>query len=324
MRRRDFITYAAATTVPFPVPVYAQERPMPVVGYLDSGSEARSRVAAFRDGLAEGGYVEGQNVRIEYRWAEGEYDRLPALAADLVQQPVAVIAATSTPPALAAKAATQTIPIVFTTGNDPVALGLVASLNRPGGNITGVTRMNLQLGPKRLELLHELVPTARVIALLINRTNPNAESLSKEIDAAAEKLGIQIKVMHAQTDADLQSAFDELSANGISALLIGPDPFFNTRSKKLAGLAINHAVPTMYQYREFVEAGGLASYSASLDASHRQVGVYVGRILAGAKPADLPVEQSTALNLLINLNTAKTLGLTIPTSILARADEIIE
>jgi ABC-type uncharacterized transport system substrate-binding protein len=324
MRRRDFITYAAATAVPFPVAVYAQQRPMSVVGYLDSGSEARSRVAAFRDGLAEGGYVEGQNVRIEYRWAEGEYDRLPALAADLVQQQVAVIAATSTPPALAAKAATQTIPIVFTTGNDPVALGLVASLNRPGGNITGVTRMNLQLGPKRLELLHELVPTARVIALLINRTNPNAESLSKEIDAAAEKLGIQIKVMHAQTDADLQSAFDELSANGISALLIGPDPFFNTRSKKLAGLAINYAVPTMYQYREFVEAGGLASYSASLDASHRQVGVYVGRILAGAKPADLPVEQSTTLNLLINLNTAKTLGLTIPTSILARADEIIE
>jgi len=323
VRRRTFVAALGGVAV-VPTLIHAEEAAQPIVGYLDSGSETRSRVAAFRDGLAGMGYVEGQNVRIEYRWAEGQYDRLPQLAADLVDRHVEALAATSTPPALAAKAASQTVPIVFTIGNDPVALGLVASLNRPGGNITGFTRMNLQLGPKRLELLHELVPAATVIGLLVNPDNPNAEALSKDVGIAADKLSLGLKVIHARTDGELQSVFDGMASQPIGALLIGPDPFFNTRIKTLAELAISHAIPAMYQYREFVAAGGLASYSASLDASHRQVGVYVGRILAGAKPADLPVEQSTTLSLLINSSSAKAFGLSIPASILALADEVAE
>jgi putative ABC transport system substrate-binding protein len=323
VRRRTFIAGFGGVAA-WPVVICAEQTSQPVVGYLDSGSAAHSRVAAFREGLADAGYVEGRNVSIQYRWAEGQYDRLPELAAALVHRQVAVIAATSTPPALAAKAATQAIPIVFTTGNDPVVLGLVGSLNRPGANITGVTRMNLQLGPKRLELLHELVPQVTVIGLLINPGNPNAESLPNDLRAAADKLGLQVKMVHARTDAELEAVFDGLAEMRVGALLIGPDPFFNTRSKKLAELAISHGMPTMYQYREFVSAGGLASYSASLDGSHRQVGVYTGRILGGAKPADLPVEQPTKFDLIINMKTAKALGLTVPQSLLARADEVIE
>jgi putative tryptophan/tyrosine transport system substrate-binding protein len=249
---------------------------------------------------------------------------LPALAADLVQHQVAVIAATSTPPALAAKAATTTIPIVFTTGSDPVEFGLVTSLSRPGGNLTGVTRMNLELGPKRLDLLHELVPSAAIIGLLVNPTNPNTEILSRDVTAAGGSLGVQIHVLQARTEAEFAAAFEGLKELRAGALLIGPDPFFNTRIAQLAALTISNAVPTMYQYREFAAAGGLSSYGGSLTDSHRQVGVYVGRILAGAKPSDLPVEQSTKVELIINLKTAGALGVTIPPAILARADEVIE
>jgi putative ABC transport system substrate-binding protein len=323
MRRRLFISALGAAAVS-PLALHSQQPSQPLIGYLDSGSEARSRVTPFREGLAKAGYVEGQNVAIEYRWAEGRYERLPELAADLVHRQVSVIAATSTPPALAAKAATQTIPIVFTTGNDPVALGLVASLNRPGGNITGVTRMNLELGPKRLELLHEMVPKATIIGLLLNPTNPNADSFEKEVGAAGDRFGLQMKVLHAQTDAELESTFDGLAARNIGALLIGADPFFNTRSEKLAELTVRHRMPSLYQYRAFVAAGGLVSYSASLDDSHREVGIYAGRILAGAKPGELPVMQSSILELIINLRTAKALGLTVPQLLLAQADEIIE
>ena len=297
---------------------------MPVIGVLDGGSPGHNWLAAFRQGLGETGYVEGRNVVIEYRWADGHYDRLPALATDLVRLQVAVIAATSTPPALAAKAATTSIPIVFTTGSDPVKFGLVASLNRPGGNLTGVTRLNLQLGPKRLDLLHELVPTVKTIALLVNPTNPNAEILSKDVQAAASTLGLQIHVLQARSDGDLAAAFDSLGQLGAGGLLIGPDPFFNTRAAQLAELTISRAVPTIYQYTEFVSAGGLMSYGGSLTESHRQVGVYTGKILAGAKPGDLPVEQITKIELIINLKTAKKLGLTIPVTLLGLANEVIE
>jgi putative ABC transport system substrate-binding protein len=323
MRRRFFISTLGAAAV-WPFVLHSQQSAQPLIGYLDSGSEARSRVSAFREGLAKAGYVQGQNVNIEYRWAEGRYERLSELATDLVNRQVVVIAATSTPPALAAKAATQTTPVVFTTGNDPVALGLVASLNRPGGNVTGVTRMNLQLGPKRLELLHEMVPKATIIGLLLNPSNPNADTFEKEVRAAADRFGLQMKVLHAQSDTELEATFDGLAVRDIGALLIGADPFFNTRSDKLAELAVRHGMPSLYQYRAFVAAGGLGSYSASLDDSHREVGIYVGRILAGAKPADLPVMQSTKLELIINLRTAKALGLTVPQLLLAQADEVIE
>jgi len=323
MNRRELLLLLGGTLTAARA-VGAQQKAMPVIGYLDSGSADRSQVSAFRAGLGEAGYEEGRNVTIEYRWADGQYDRLPTLAGDLVRRQVAVIAASSTPAALAAKGATATIPIVFTTGNDPVAVGLVASLSRPGGNLTGVTRINLQLGPKRLELLHELVPTATAICLLVNPTNPNAETLRKDVKAAADILGLKIQMLHARTDTDLVSVFGALGRLRAGGLLIGPDPFFNMRIERLAALAIDHAVPAIYQYRAFVAAGGLASYSASLSDSHRRVGVYTGRILGGAKPADLPVEQPTTFELVVNLKTAKELGLTVPPSILARADEVIE
>jgi len=323
MNRRELLLLLGGTLTAARA-VGAQQKAMPVIGYLDSGSADRSQVSAFRAGLGEAGYEEGRNVTIEYRWADGQYDRLPTLAGDLVRRQVAVIAASSTPAALAAKGATATIPIVFTTGNDPVAVGLVASLSRPGGNLTGVTRINLQLGPKRLELLHELVPTATAIGLLVNPTNPNAETLPKDVKAAADILGLKIQMLQARTDTDLVSVFGALGRLRAGGLLIGPDPFFNMRIERLAALAIDHAVPAIYQYRAFVAAGGLASYSASLSDSHRRVGVYTGRILGGAKPADLPVEQPTTFELVVNLKTAKELGLTVPPSILARADEVIE
>jgi putative tryptophan/tyrosine transport system substrate-binding protein len=322
MRRRDFILLVG--TAVWPCFARAQQRPLPVIGVLDGGSPAHNWLAAFRQGLGEAGYVEGRNVAIEYRWADGHYDRLPALAADLVRLQVTVIAATSTPPALAAKAATTTIPVVFTTGSDPVKFGLVASLSQPGGNLTGVTRLNLQLGPKRLDLLHELVPMVKIIALLVNPTNPNAELLSKDVQAAAGALGLQIHVLKARTDGDILAAFDSLGQLRAGGLLIGPDPFFNTRAAQLAALTISHAVPTIYQYTEFSSAGGLMSYGGSLTESHRQVGIYTGKILAGAKPSDLPVEQITKIELIINLKTAKKLGLTIPVTLLGLANEVIE
>jgi putative tryptophan/tyrosine transport system substrate-binding protein len=298
-----------------------------VVGFLTSASPDTyaPMVAAFLQGLSEAGYVEGQNVIIEYRFAEGQYDRLPTLAADLVRRQVTVIAATSTPAAPAAKAATTTIPIIFTMGGDPVQLGIVDSLDRPGGNLTGVTVLAVELGPKRVQVLHDAVPTATTMGLLVNPTNPNAEDVTRDILAAAGSLGLQLHVIHASAEQDFDAIFATLRQLRATALVIGSgDPFFNSRSAQLAALTVRHAIPSIYQYREFVAAGGLISYGGSLTDSYRQAGIYTGRILAGAKPADLPVQQSTKVELLINLKTAKALGLTLPPALLARADNLIE
>ena len=264
-------------------------------------------------------------MAIEYRWAEGQYDRLPALVADLIRRQVTVIAANSPAPVMAAKAATTTIPIVFATGYDPVAAGLVASLARPGGNLTGVTSLTAEVGPKRVELLHELVPTATSIALLVNpAAGPLRETISTDLQAAARTLGLQFHVLHASAVRDFDTVFATLAQLRAGGLVIGSDPFFNSQSEQLAALAIRHAVPAIYQYREFAAAGGLMSYGGSLTDMYRQVGVYTGRILKGEKPADLPVQQSTKVELIINLKTAKALGLTVPPTLLARADEVIE
>ena len=328
MRRRKFVTLlsgaAAAFSISRALPLSAQQ-PMPVIGFLNAASPDKYGylVQAFRQGLNETGYVEGRNVTIEYRWAEGQYDRLPALAADLVRRRVTVIAANSAA-AVAAKAATTTIPIVFDTGFDPVRLGLVASLNRPGGNLTGVSNLNVDLGPKRLELLRELVPTVSGIALLINPTNPNAETVLRDHQAAAHTLGLQLDVLNASTERDIDAGFATLLQLRAGALVIGADTFFISRSKQLAALSVRHAVPAIFQYREFAIAGGLMSYGGSLTDAYRLVGVYTGRVLKGEKPADLPVQQSTKAELIINLKTAKALGLTVPTGILLRADEVIE
>jgi putative ABC transport system substrate-binding protein len=281
-------------------------------------------LAAFRQGLSETGYAEGQNVAIEFRSAEGQYDRLPALAADLVRRRVTVIIAGGGPSAPAAKAATATIPIVIFTAVDPVEAGLVASLSRPGGNLTGVSILNMELGPKRLELLHELVPTATIIAALVNPTNANAETLSRDLLAAAGTLGIELHVLHASTERDFETVFATLVRLRVGGLAIGADAFFNRRSKLLAALTVRHAVPTIFQYREFAAAGGLMGYGGSNTDAYRVVGVYTGRILKGEKPADLPVQQSTKFELIINLKTAKALGLTVPDKLLALADEVIE
>jgi putative ABC transport system substrate-binding protein len=297
---------------------------MPVIGFLNSASPDPYAylVRAFRQGLSETGYGEGSNVVIEYRWAEGQYDRLPALADDLVRRQVSVIAATSTPAALTAKAATTTVPIVFSTGSDPVKLGLVGSLSLPGGNVTGVTQLNVEVGPKRLELARELLPAATVVALLVNPTNPIAETL--DLRAAARTLGLQLHVLRASTEGEIDDAFAILVRLRAGALVIGSDVFFNTRSEQLAALAVRHAVPAIFHLREFVAAGGLMSYGGSLRDSYRGAGGYTGRILKGDKPADLPVQQSTKVELIINLKTANALGLTIPLPLLARADEVIE
>jgi putative ABC transport system substrate-binding protein len=326
MRRREFITLLGGSAAAWPFAGRAQQPKMPLIGLLGSTSANAyaSRIAAFRQGLNETGYVEGRNLTIEYRWAEGKYDQLPGMAAELVRRPVDVIVAITTPSAFAAKAATSAIPIVFEMGTDPVAAGLIASLSRPGSNLTGVSLLNVELGAKRLEVLHELIPSATVLAALLNPTNPNAESLSRELQAAADALRVQVHIVRASTEGDFDAVFATLPKVRAGGLMIGSDPFFNSRSEQLAGLAMRHAVPAIYQYRTFAAAGGLISYGGSFTEPFRQTGVYVGRVLKGEKPADLPVQQSTKVELIINLKTAKALGLTVPLSLLGRADEIIE
>jgi putative tryptophan/tyrosine transport system substrate-binding protein len=300
---------------------------MPVIGFLGSDSPDlfAGRLRAFRQGLDVAGFVESRNVAIEYRWARGEYDRLPVLAADLVRQSVTVMVATTTPALLAAKAATMTVPIVFLTGSDPVEVGLVASLNRPGGNMTGVSNLTVETGAKQMELLHELVPAATLIALLVNPANPVlADTLSRGLQTAARAIRQRILVVSASTESDLDRAFTTLVEQRVGALVVGNDPFFNSRPDQLVALAARHAMPAIYPYREMAVAGGLMSYGSNLADPYRLVGVYTGRILKGEKPADLPIQQSTKVEFIINLKTAKALGLTFPITLLGRADEVIE
>ncbi len=327
MKRRDVIIGLLGGAVAGgPLPARAQQKAMPVIGFLSSTSSAAiaSPLAAFRQGLSETGYVEGQNLLIEYRWAEGSYDRLPALAADLVGRKVDVIVAHSPPSALAAKGATSTIPIVFLVGVDPIAAGLVASLARPGSNLTGVSILFTELVPKLLELLSELVPQARVVALLVNPNSPEAEPTIRGAQKAAHAKGVQLHILRAGSESEIDAAFATLVKLQAGALFVSADPLFTARHDQLVALAARHAVPAIYYRREFVEAGGLISYSPSRPAIDLQAGIYAGKILKGAKPADLPVQQPTRFELVINLKTAKALGLTVPQALLARADEVIE
>jgi putative tryptophan/tyrosine transport system substrate-binding protein len=326
MKRRQFITLLGGAAATWPVAARGQQAALPVVGLLgNTFSAIDPYVAAFRQGLKESGYVEGQNVAIEYRRADGHNDRWPALAADLVGRHVNVIASMGgTPAALAAKAATTAIPIVFMLGNDPVQAGLVASLSRPGGNLTGVTTLNVDLGPKKLEVLHELIPAAATIALVVNPTNPNADALSRDAQAAAGTLGLQLHVLHASNEREIDAAFADLVRLRAGGLAIGGDPFLGSRSGQLAALALRYGVPAIYSTREFAEAGGLVTYGGGFADADRLAGGYVGRILKGEKPANLPVQQATKVELFINLKTAKALGVTVPPALLATADEVIE
>jgi putative ABC transport system substrate-binding protein len=326
MRRREVFTLLGGAMA-WPRISHAQQPATPVIGFLGPGSALSDafRVTAFRQGLSETGFVEGQNLRVDYRWAENHHNRLPAMAADLVYRQVAVIVATSVSAVLAAKAATTTIPIVFEMAADPVRRGIVASLNQPGGNITGVTRMGEEILAKRLELLHELLPKARVMALLVNPADPDlAEPEAQVVLSAAKTFGLEVEVLHAVTDRDFEVVFARLTELQTQGLIVGGDPLFNDLIDQLAALTVQHAVPAIYQRREFVAAGGLMSYGSDIADAHRLAGLYTGRILKGEKPADLPVQQETKAELYINLKTAKALGITIPRSLVTRADEMIE
>jgi putative tryptophan/tyrosine transport system substrate-binding protein len=325
MQRREFIAAVGGAAIAWPFAATAQQA-MPVVGLLSSASshDYVPMIAAFRKSLGEAGFVEGQNVKIEYVWADEQYDRLPALAADLVRRQVSVIVAATTPAALALKPATATIPIVFAIGGDPVRTGLVNSLSRPGGNLTGAAHVNVETAPKRLELLHELMPKEKVVGLLVNPTNPLAKSVVPAVQAAAGTLGLELQVVYARSDEELDAAFASLAGLRVGALVIGTDPFFTSRAEQLGATSVRLAMPAIYQYREFTAAGGVMSYGGSIVESYHHAGLYVGRILKGEKPGDLPVQLSTKVELFLNLRSAKALGLTVPLPLLGRADEVIE
>jgi putative ABC transport system substrate-binding protein len=329
MERREFVMLLAGTVavsyVSWPLAARAQQ-PMPVIGLLSSASsrDYAPMIAEFRKSLAETGFVEGQNVKIEYVWADGRYDRLPALAADLVRRQVNLIVAAGTPGALALKPATATIPIVFAIGGDPVRTGLVDSLSRPGGNLTGAAHINVETAPKRLELLHELMPQEKILGLLVNPTNPVAESVVPAVQAAAGSLGVELKVVHARNDEEIDAMFASLPGMRVGALVIGTDPFFTSRTEKLGAMSLRLAMPAIYQYRKFAAAGGVMSYGGSIIDSYHHAGLYAGRILKGERPGDLPVQLSTKIELFFNLKSAKALGLTVPLPLIGRADEVIE
>ena len=325
MRRREFIKVIAGSATAWPLAVRAHQA-IPVIGFLNGGSpEAFARfAAAFRQGLSEMGFIEHQNIVIEYRWAESQYERFPALIADLLQRQVIIIAATTTPAAVAARAAATTIPIVFEVAGDPITLGLVASLNRPGHNVTGVTQLSSELVSKRMGLLHDLLPATTIVASLVNPTDPRAESQTNEMQKAAGAFGLQMHVLKASTDGELNKAFEDLVQLRAGAVIVGTGEFFNVRRKQIAALAARHGVPAMYNYRDFADVGGLISYGPSLTDAYRQTGIYTGRILKGEKPANLPVVRPTKFELVINLKTAKALGLTVPSGVLSIADEVIE
>ena len=327
MRRREFITLLGGAVATWPRAARAQQPAMPVIGFLSSAFRDRDagRLHGFRKGLDEGGYVEGRNVAIEYRWAEEQFDRLPALADDLARRQVALIATSGhVLGALAAKAATKTIPIVFLTGSDPVAVGLVASLSQPGGNLTGVATLSVELEPKRLELLHEVVPKATTFGALVNPNNPNAGIQSRDIHAAARTLGVSVDILNASVEDDFDAVFARLDQLQAGGLVIASDGIFISQSERLAALAVRQRLPSIFQFRPFAAAGGLMSYGGSLFELYRQTGIYTARILKGEKPSDLPVQQVTRVELIINVKTAKVLDLTIPPTLLARADEVIE
>jgi putative tryptophan/tyrosine transport system substrate-binding protein len=329
MRRREFIAglmWATATPYLYPVRALGQRRTVPVIGLLSNAplDLSTARLRAFREGLSETGKVEGRDLTIEYRSAEDRYDRLPALVSELIGRGATVIVALDGPSARAAKAATTTIPIVFQMAGDPVAAGLVTNLARPGGNLSGVTTLGTALGPKRLELLHELIPTATTIGLLVNPTNPNADVLSREMHAAARELGVPLHVLPASTDSEIEAVFAVMGEQRVDGLVIVTDVFFTNRITQLGALSLQHGMPAVFQYRDFALAGGLIAYGGNFTDSHRRAGIYTGRVLNGEKPAGLPVQQVTKIEMIVNLKAAKALRLGIPTSLLGRADEVIE